>query len=100
MQVIDNSFSQLYQFLGAYFHEDWMCEFHTADDVVRSFLSDSTAETISVVENEIAALLERHMTEIELREFLLKKMSCCYCYWHEWDSGEVWLSHLVDIFDE
>lgn len=100
MQVIDNSFSQLYQFLGAYFNEDWMCESDIADDVVRSFLSDSTVETIFRVKNEIAVLLEMHMAELELREFLLKNMGCCYCYWHEWESGEVWLNHVIDVLSE
>jgi len=77
-----------------------MCEYEAADDVVRSFLSDSTAEAISGVKNEIATLLEMHMGEPELREFLLRKMSCYYCYWHEWESGEIWLNHIVSIFDD
>lgn len=98
--MIDNSYSQLFQFLGAYFNQDWMCESELADDIVRFFISDSEAETISNVKKEIKMLLEVHMTEPELREFLLNNMSCCYCYWHEWASGEEWLSHVVDIFNE
>ncbi len=77
-----------------------MCEYEAADDVVRSFLSDSTVEAISGVKNEISTLLEMHKCELELREFLLKNMSCCYCYWHEWESGEVWLNHVVSILGE
>ncbi|VVN68087.1 hypothetical protein PS858_04938 [Pseudomonas fluorescens] len=45
-------------------------------------------------------LLEVRMPEPELREFLLKNMSCCYCYWHEWASGEDWLKHVVNILGE
>jgi hypothetical protein len=100
MQVIDKSYAQLFQFLGAYFNEDWMCESGLADDIVRSFIVDSAAETISNVIGEITMLLEARMTEPELREFLLKNMSCCYCYWHEWASGEDWLKHVVNILGE
>lgn len=98
--MIDDSFWKLYQFLGAYFNEDWMCECEVADDVVRSFMSDSSAETISEVKSEIVALLHIRMAELELREFLLKNMSCSYCYWHEWGAGEVWLNHIVEMLSE
>ncbi|MHC8311469.1 contact-dependent growth inhibition system immunity protein [Pseudomonas sp. GT1P32] len=98
--MTDNSYSQLFQFLGAYFNEDWMCESELADDIVRSFVNDSTAETIAEVNREITMLLEMHMVEPELREFLQKNMSCCYCYWHEWASGEAWLNHVLNVFGE
>lgn len=97
MQVTDKSFNKLYQFLGAYFNEDWMCEYELADDVIKGFLLDSNTEVIDSVQKEISALLEVQMEETELREFLLKDMSCCYCYWHEWESGRVWLNHIDNI---
>ncbi|UVM39267.1 hypothetical protein LOY28_02180 [Pseudomonas sp. B21-017] len=90
-----DDFPRLYQFFGAYFHEDWMCEFKTADDVVKSFLSGSSKEAVSAAREEISMLLMESAGEGELRDFLLKDMGACYCYWHEWPSGESWLKHVV-----
>lgn len=74
-----------------------MCEYELADDVVKDFIFDSSVEVIDSVQKEISALLEDQMEEPELREFLLKDMSCCYCYWHEWESGRAWLNHIRNI---
>jgi hypothetical protein len=94
------NYPRLYQFLGAYFHEDWMCEFEISDDIVKSFLSDSSAESVLRVKLEINALLLLNLTETELRDFLLGEMSCCYCYWHDWSSGEAWLTHVLVLLGE
>ncbi|MGF0239374.1 hypothetical protein ACQR3P_14545 [Rhodococcus sp. IEGM1300] len=74
-----------------------MCEYELADDVIKDFLLDSTAEVIDSVQKEISTLLEVQMEETELREFLLKDMSCYYCYWHEWESGRTWLNHISNV---
>ncbi|MHC8384111.1 contact-dependent growth inhibition system immunity protein [Pseudomonas sp. LB3P14] len=92
-------FSHLYQFLGAYFNEDWMCGFESADDVVRSYLLDSSKEAIAGAREEINMLLMQSVGEEQLRDFLLKDMGACYCYWHEWPSGESWLKHVVVLLD-
>lgn len=91
------NFPRLYQFLGAYFHEDWMCEFKISDDVVKSFLSDSSAGSVLSVKLEIKALLACDLNELELRDFLLGEMSCCYCYWNDWSSGKTWLTHILGL---
>lgn len=93
-------FPDLFQFFGAYFHEDWMCEFDLADDVFRFFLEDSEGCVVQGVIQEIDALLAMNMTENEIRDLLLKKMGCCYCYWNEWQDGNTWLKHISVIFRE
>ena len=92
--MTNDDLSELYQFLGAYFHQDWMCEFDLADEVVNSFVEDSDKLTMQQVLKEIEILLGSNLTENNLRDFLLKEMSCSYCYWNEWDSGEIWLRHI------
>ena len=47
------------------------------------------------VSQEISFLLEQRKDEVELREYLLKEMSCYYCYWNVWESGESWLRHIA-----
>lgn len=85
---------QLFQFLGAYFHEDWMCESARADDIIKSFIADSEEVTLLDVVKEIETLLALNLTETDLRSFLLKEIGCCYCYWHEWPNGIEWLEHV------
>ncbi|MCU7251294.1 contact-dependent growth inhibition system immunity protein [Pseudomonas koreensis] len=92
--MTNENFYQLYQFLGAYFHEDWMGDFDSADEVVKSFFDDSDESTLTAVSEEINELVSLDMKEVELREFLLKDLGCCYCYWHEWGTGQAWLEHV------
>ena len=89
------NFPRLYQFLGAYFHEDWMCESEDADDIVRSFMADASLESILRVVGEVYTLVNQEVTESELRDFLLRDMGCCYCYWDDWPSGASWLTHIL-----
>ncbi|WP_311886303.1 MULTISPECIES: contact-dependent growth inhibition system immunity protein [unclassified Pseudomonas] len=90
-------FPKLFQFLGAYFHEDWMCEFDLADDVIRAFLADSEDCVVEGVIKEINALLVMNVTENKIRDFLLKEIGCCYCYWHDWQDGNTWLKHIFVV---
>jgi hypothetical protein len=92
--MITEDFPRLFQFLGAYFHEDWMCEFDLANEVVESFVADSDELTMQQVLKEIEILLGSNLTENNLRDFLLKEMGCSYCYWNEWASGKIWLRHI------
>ncbi len=91
----NDEFPRLHQFLGAYFHEDWMCESESADDIIRLYLSDSSDSAICSVKQEIAELSRLQISENELQDFLLKEIGCSYCYWHEWPSGKAWLSHIL-----
>ncbi|MBC3778080.1 contact-dependent growth inhibition system immunity protein [Pseudomonas sp. SWRI99] len=93
--MTNEDFPALFQFLGAYFHEDWMCESNLADEIVNSFINDSALKTIEVVAKEIQNLLDLKLSETVLRDFLLKEIGCSYCYWHEWQSGEQWLRHVA-----
>ncbi|MHA3739265.1 contact-dependent growth inhibition system immunity protein [Pseudomonas sp. Eth.TT006] len=93
--MTNEEFPQLFQFLGAYFHEDWMSEFDFADDVVRSFIADSEVSAILDVIKEIEAVLALDLTEQEIRDFVLAEMGCSYCYWHDWQDGNHWLQHVL-----
>ncbi len=98
--MTSEEFPQLFQFLGAYFHEDWMSEFDVADDVVKSFIADSEACVILDVIKEAEAALAFGLTEGEMRGFLLREMGCSYCYWHEWQDGSTWLKHVLVILQQ
>lgn len=92
-----DKYPELFQFFGCYFHQDWMCESSDPDDIIRNFVSDSAPETIAMVKNEISTLLKVNLNDEEIREFIMNKMPCNYCYWMDWRSGEMWLKHILDV---
>ncbi|MFL6968598.1 MULTISPECIES: contact-dependent growth inhibition system immunity protein [Pseudomonas] len=88
---------ELFQFFGCYFHQDWMCESPDPDDIIRSFASDSTPETIFMVKNEISTLLKLKLSNENIRKLIMSEMPCNYCYWLDWESGEMWLKHILQV---
>lgn len=90
---------ELHDFFGAYFHQDWTVEHDSAEQVIDAFIADSGPEDLMLVRNELSFLLEQRKDEVELREYLLKEMSCYYCYWNAWESGELWLLHIAKKLD-
>ncbi|VVN68070.1 contact-dependent growth inhibition system immunity protein [Pseudomonas fluorescens] len=87
--------SELHDFFGAYFHQDWVTEYGAAEQVIDAFLADSDPEDLKLVQQELGFLLEQRKSERELKEYLLKELSCYYSYWNEWESGEAWLCHIA-----
>lgn len=92
--------TELQQFFGAYFNQDWAEEYSSADEVIETFLLDSTRDTIITVKQEILELTNLYTTEKELQKNLLHKQHCYYYYPYQWASGLLWLSHVVKKFDE
>ena len=92
---MNKEFPELHQFLGAYFHQDWTVEHETAEQVIDAFLADSDSEDLVIVRREIGALLNLGKDEMELRDYLLKELSCYYCYWNAWGSGVAWMQHIA-----
>ena len=92
---MNNQLTELQQFFGAYFHQDWVDEHATADEVIDAFLLDSSTDVIMAVKEEILELIKHYTNESNLLENLLHKQYCYYYYPHEWASGPLWLSHIV-----
>ncbi|RON17412.1 contact-dependent growth inhibition system immunity protein [Pseudomonas frederiksbergensis] len=93
---MSREFPELHDFFGAYFHQDWTVEHDTAEQVIDAFLADSDPGDLRVVRQELNVLLDQRKDELVLREYLLKELSCYYCYWIAWESGEFWLRHIAD----
>ncbi|MBN2976567.1 hypothetical protein BFW88_12215 [Pseudomonas fluorescens] len=92
--------TELQQFFGAYFNQDWAEDHSSADEVIDTFLFDSTRETIITVKQEILELKNSYTTEEEFQEDLFHKQYCCYYYPYQWTSGLLWLDHIVKKFEE
>ncbi|OXS20247.1 hypothetical protein CGU37_18085 [Pseudomonas fluorescens] len=96
---MSDQLTELQQFFGAYFNQDWPEEHATADDVIDSFLLDSSKEVIMSVKNEIIDLINSYQNESDFLEKLLHEQYCYYYYPHEWTSGPLWLNHIIHKFD-
>ncbi|MBB6290430.1 MULTISPECIES: contact-dependent growth inhibition system immunity protein [unclassified Pseudomonas] len=92
--------TELQQFFGAYFNQDWAEDHSSADDVIDTFLLDSPREIIMTVKQEILELISSYTNEPDLQENLLHIQHCYYYYPYQWASGPLWLNHIVRKFDE
>jgi hypothetical protein len=93
---MNKEFPELHNFFGAYFHQDWTVEHDTPEQVLDAFLVESHIDDLKAVYKELNALLAQKQAEPALRIYLLKDLSCYYCYWNSWASGESWLRHIED----
>lgn len=96
---MNNSLTELQQFFGAYFNQDWIEEYSTADEVIDAFLLESSRDVITVVKNEILELISSYNTEPDFQNQLLSEYSCYYYYPNQWASGVLWLNHVIKKFD-
>ena len=92
--------TELQQFLGAYFNQDWTAEYSSADEAIDSFLLDSPRDIIITARKEILDLIKTYTDEPTFQINLLHEQHCYYYYPNQWDSGQSWLNHIIVKFDE
>ena len=71
-------FTSLAQFLGGYFHQDWVDEFSTYEDAIAAFKNGEPAEYISFVCEELERTLLLIRGGAEDPERVLKQLGCYY----------------------
>ncbi|PCR93056.1 hypothetical protein CP336_28885 [Pseudomonas fluorescens] len=91
---------ELHDFFGAYFHQDWMMEHDSADLVLTNFLDEAGETELILIRNDLQTLINWGKNESALRSYLLSELSCYYCYWNDWVSGETWLLHIKSKLNE
>lgn len=99
MIKVITKFTELHNFFGSYFHQDWIVEHETPEQVLDAFLTESHIEALILVRSELNALLAQKQDEPILRDYLLRNLSCYYCYWISWESGESWLRYIAKKFN-
>lgn len=97
---MNTTLTALQQFFGAYFNQDWILEHSSADEVIDSFLLDSSRSTIITVKNDILELISNYTDESTLQNNLLHEQHCYYYYPSQWASGRSWLNHIIVKFNE
>lgn len=97
---MNKKYSQLQQLLAGYFNQDWVDDYNNADDVISSFIFESSIETLKSAHRELKALLLTDKTEQELQDFLFTDIGCGYYYPYEWKSGKLWLKHIDSLLGQ
>lgn len=92
--------TELQQFFGAYFNQDWTIEHSSADEAIYSFLLDSKRDTILTVKKEIRDLINNYKDEPIFQNNLMHAQHCYFYYPSQWASGLSWLNHIIVKFDE
>ncbi len=90
----DNDYPSLSQFLGAYFHQDFMLDYGSPDGAITTFLAEASPEFVAEVCNDlinVILLLERtHDHE----NFLWRVLGCNYRPIADGLTIEEWLKHV------
>ena len=97
---MNEQLTELQQFFGAYFNQDWAEDHFSADEVVDSFLGGSPRNVIIIVRQEILELIDSYTNESDFQENLLHEQCCYYYYPCQWESGPLWLNHMVNKIDK
>jgi hypothetical protein len=70
-----STFPQLRQFLGGYFHQDWVVEHGTWEEVVDDFIAESTRHAVLESAAELRDLLAAGLGDSELAT-VLERLGC------------------------
>lgn len=84
----------LYQFFGAYFHQDWVVEADDWQGIVDNYVDDlPVVEHLRNLANEIDDLRETR-AETDLEHFLLRTVGVCYVA--DPQTYTEWLGQIAD----
>ncbi len=88
----------LTQFLGGWFHQDWVDEGHaTSADVVRAYAKEEAPKTVRATTDEIEKLLALRLPPTQMRRLLGDDLGCAYDPTLEGKSFRAWLREVHGI---
>jgi hypothetical protein len=91
----------LQEFLGSYFHEDWMLDDASTLHVAQRFRAETEGQPdfrLRVVA-EIRELLDRPLSEEELHSYLLDEYDIVYDPWDDHLTTRAWLTSIARAID-
>src|SRR5579863_5689496 len=78
MGSAEKEFPNLFQLLGAYFHQDWCDDDPNAEAVLSRYQNDAVPGQVQEVVNEIGGLLARNLSDDQLKQILFAELGCYY----------------------
>ena len=98
-------FYNLDQFLGGYFHQDWVYVFDwkgkkpNFEDVVRYYRQEQHPDYLAKVINELQAFLELPLSEDQLKKILSREFYVAYSPHRFNITIRYWLERILDILE-
>jgi hypothetical protein len=92
--MTSNSYPALAQFLGAYFHQDFMLDYSSPDATIAAFIADEPAESIHAVCNELEQVIPVVDRMHDPEEFLWRVLGCYYVPKTDELTVSEWLKHV------
>lgn len=71
-------FKNLVQFFSGYFHQDWVDEANSPNELINLFKDTEPKEFIDQVLHELGVLLEKNLSTEQLNKILLEELGCFY----------------------
>ncbi len=96
---VRESFPNLWQFFGGYFHQDWTHDSSDPDVIIRTFIDDSSSHVLVSVHTELNSLLNQDLSDADLRESLTK-LGCYVHYPAIGMTAREWLTHVCARLSE
>ena len=93
-------FTNLIQFFSGYFHQDWVYEADSTNEVVDLFKDNEPKEFVDQVLNELNDLLEEKLSEEQLNKLLLEEFGCYYDPHLDGIKTSDWLMNVRKVLSE
>ena len=76
--MAETKFPMLAQFLGAYFHQDWLLEDANSGTIIQQYICDESPVVVNKVIQELDQLLSFSLSDAELRDVVFNVLGCYY----------------------
>ncbi|WP_432799931.1 contact-dependent growth inhibition system immunity protein [Poriferisphaera sp. WC338] len=70
--------TELQQFFGCYFHQDWDLSSSSDQEAIQQYLNDSDLHSIEKSAKELRSLIVRKITENQLDELITSTYKCSF----------------------
>jgi hypothetical protein len=88
------NFPNLVQFLGGYFHQDFIDDYGTPDNAIKAFLSENSPETVQAVCRELDEVIPLVEQMDNPNDFLYRVIGCFYYPQADGFTVVEWLRHV------
>ena len=89
-----NNYPALAQFLGAYFHQDFMLDYASPDGAIAAFVAGEPQESVHEACNEVEQLIPLIEGMDDPEKFLWRVLGCCYLPKADGLTVADWLKHV------
>ena len=93
--ITDDERALLFQFFGAYFHQDWDLEAETPAGVIALYIRDSSGDRIRQLRTAILRLIDCACENATQEERLLRDFGCYYLPSADGLTVNEWLQNIL-----